>query len=294
MIIVKLKGGLGNQMFQYAAARRLAAHNNTKLFIDKQWFEENKYNVTAPRVYELDCFGFPQKFKIPSQYALISDRSKSLKTKVYNFTKGKLKPRIQRYLENEVTFLPEVLKLPDNTLLEGFWLSEKYFKDIRQTILKEFEFKYPPAGQNRKLLAEIRKNDEAVSIHVRRGDYVSDKSTNDKHGIVGLDYYKSAVKQLRSTLKKPHFFVFSDEPEWCKQNLKLGSDTTFVAHNSAGSEDLRLMKNCRHHIIANSTFSWWGAWLNPNDVKIVIAPKYWFTDSTMDFKDVVPKEWQKL
>lgn len=292
MIIVRLMGGLGNQMFQYAAGRRLANHHQTKLYADLSWFE-TVTEVDSKRSYELGCFSLKADFISPQRFALVLDDTENLKTQIYTYTKGLIKPRVRRYLEQGHGYNKVFLKLPNNTFLEGFWQSEKYFLDIRDLLLRDFSFKSGPMDKNRQALEDIRSSN-AVSIHVRRGDYVNNKLTKAFHGVLGLGYYKKAVARLVRDIDKPRFFIFSDDPDWCRQNLKLGFPSTYISGNKAGFEDLRLMINCQHHIIANSSFSWWGAWLSENPGKIVIGPKDWFREKSLDTSDVLPKTWIKL
>ncbi|MEK7594262.1 MAG: alpha-1,2-fucosyltransferase [Patescibacteria group bacterium] len=292
MIIAKLMGGLGNQMFQYAAAVGIAEKLGTAVAIDKSWFD-TAVDVDTPRRYELDGFALQQAFVNPERLTLVSDRNKTAKTKLYDLTKGRIKPRVLVYKESGHGFDSRVLKLQNNTLLDGFWQTEKYFAHARNKLLEDFEFTNPPSSKNQQLLRDIS-GSNAISLHVRRGDYANNANTNAFHGLTGLDYYKAAVAKIAKQVKDPTFFVFSDDPEWCKQNLKIDFPSTYVSHNKDGIEDMRLMTHCQHHIIANSSFSWWGAWLNPNPDKIVIAPKKWFNDTSMDTKDILPEEWIKL
>lgn len=136
----------------------------------------------------------------------------------------------------------------------------------------------------------------AVSLHVRRGDYVSNLTINQFHGTCSLEYYNQAIAQIAKKVETPHFFVFSDDPEWVKSNLKIDYSITIVDHNNADKnyEDIRLMSLCKHHIIANSSFSWWGAWLCRNPNKIVIAPLKWFNDKSINTTDLIPDGWIKI
>lgn len=294
MIVVQLKGGLGNQMFQYAASRRLAHRNKTNLYIDLGWFELTTF-VDAPREYELSCFNIEQGFVTRDKDFVVADHTNDLKTKVYSLTKGLIKPRLTPFIEDEehYHFDERVLSLPNNTYLDGFWHSEKYFMDIRNILLRDFSFKSRINKKNNRLLKDILASN-SVSLHVRRGDYVSNKATSIKHGLMGSAYYKKAVELISEKIKDPKFYVFSDDPEWCKENLKLSGPTVYVGHNKDGAEDMRLMSNCRHNIIANSSFSWWGAWLNQNDDKTVVSPRQWFNDPGINTKDVLPKSWLKI
>ena len=276
---MRLIGGLGNQMFQYAAARSLAKLNNTNVMLDLSWFnQEFDTSTTTPRHYELTCFRLDATTE--------KDRSTTLQ-------KLRLR-RAKKYTEPHFHYDVNFTKLPKNTVLNGYFQSEKYFSGIREILLQDFSWMKEPQGMNKDLLEQITSDASSVSVHVRRGDYVSNKNAAKFHGLTGVEYYKAAVKEMTKHVKKPNLYVFSDDPEWCEKNLKFTQTTTYVSHNTDGSEDMRLMKNCKHNIIANSSFSWWGAWLNNNPGKIVIAPKQWFSHSESNTNDVIPDLWQKL
>ncbi len=295
MIVVLLKGGLGNQMFQYAAGRRLAHKRNTSLALDLSWFENAEQQPGSVRTYELGDFNVKERFINHSAFVLARPEA-GLKIKVYKYTKGLFKPRLTPYIkpDDEYRFDERVLNLPNNTFLEGFWQGPRYFENIRDLLLKDFSYKKPPVGKNKELADKIAKVD-SISVHVRRGDYANNKYFKGFHGLTELDYYQRAIDKLAGGVKQPHFFVFSDEPKWCEKNLKINFPVTYVSHNKSGSEDLRLMMNCQHNIIANSSFSWWGAWLNQNPNKIVIAPKRWFLNKKANAEiDILPKEWLRI
>ena len=167
--------------------------------------------------------------------------------------------------------------------------------DIAEIIRREFTVKVPQTRKNKKLEKEII-SCESISLHIRRGDYVSDAHINKLHGCCSIDYYLRCVKLMNTKVKNAHFFIFSDEPEWVSDNLKLPSPMTVIDRNGADKdyEDLHLMSQCRHHIIANSSFSWWGAWLNPRRDKMVFAPKQWFgqeKQATRSMEDLTPATW---
>ncbi|MCC7288972.1 alpha-1,2-fucosyltransferase [bacterium] len=278
MITIKLQGGLGNQMFQYAAARSLALRNHTVPTLDLSWFGQDFDDSTTPRHYELSCF--------------VLDSSTSR-------YKGTVLEKLQRrfamqYKEPHFHFDKAFKALPKNTTLEGYFQSEKYFSDIRDELLSDFSWVKEAKGTNRELLGRIKKDESSVSVHVRRGDYVSNENAAKFHGLTGLEYYNAAYQRIKKQIKKPRLYIFSDEPDWCKKSLKFDAPTIYVSHNSDGSEDMRLMKACQHNIIANSSFSWWAAWLNENPDKIVIAPKQWFSHSESNTKDIIPPSWHKL
>jgi Glycosyl transferase family 11 len=282
MIVSTLIGGLGNQMFQYAAGRALALRKETQLRLDLGWLE-NPPALVTPRRYELDCFNL--------QAELCSIYPRTRRERLRELVG--LSPRVWR--EEVFRFDPRVLDLPDNVRLIGYWVDERYFLDEAAQIRDDFRFRYPPEERSAELAEEIRASRTAVSVHVRRGDYVTDTRTATFHGVLPHDYYTASVRHIRSVVANPRFYVFSDDPDWCRSNLELDAPTVVVSHNQRGGwEDLRLMSLCTHHVIANSSFSWWGAWLNPRLDKIVIAPRRWIADDSYDTSHVVPPGWVTL
>jgi hypothetical protein len=186
------------------------------------------------------------------------------------------------------------LNLPDNSYLSGLWQTEKYFKDCEEIIRTEFTFKQPLNKKNSELSETIRRKN-SVSIHIRRGDYIYNSEEYKIHGLCSIDYYKKAVECIANKAGELTLFIFSDDIEWVKNNLKFDFPIIFVDNNVDDiHEDLRLMSLCKHNIIANSTFSWWGAWLNNNKEKIVIAPKKWFNEFEADTKDIYPDSWMRI
>ena len=279
MIVVNVYGGLGNQLFQYAAGRQLSEKHHSWLKLDIRNFERDKR-----RQYALRYFNIKENFFRP-----------------FERTKLKLIGRVKRltgksviYKEQKLDFDPRVLTLGNNVYLDGHWQSEKYFKSIENIIRSEFVIKTPPSAMNARYLERI-KSVNAVAVHIRRGDYVSDAVTNAVHGVCDMSYYSEAVNRIAMEVSNPSFFIFSDDMRWTMENVVITQyPATYVDHNrDAAHEDLRLMYSCKHHIIANSSFSWWGAWLGSHTDKKVIAPKQWFK-SEITNKDIVPEEWQKL
>jgi len=291
VIIVKLKGGLGNQLFQYAAGFRLASMRNAELKLDLSEFENPRHRT--PRSYELGVF------EISAERALAEDvasLSRSAKRAIQRWIAKYLRYSTEAGgTERHFHFDPKILSLGDDVILDGYWQSERYFADVAEAVRREFSFKQPAAGRNAEVIAEIAECN-AVSLHVRRGDYVADPAAMAMHGLCSPDYYERAVEHVAERIADPVFFLFSDDPDWVRENLKLCASVRLVDHNGsdAGSEDLRLMSRCSHHIIANSTFSWWGAWLDPHPEKIVVAPKRWFADDSIDTSDLLPANWVKL
>lgn len=287
MVITRLSGGLGNQMFQYAAGKRLACHLGVPLMIDTSLFSAQ--HCATAREYALDAFA------LEDPIATADD----LRPFLPRHGLSRWLPRFARhrtyYRERHFHFDPAVLELRGEVCLDGYWQSERYFSDIAGTIREAFRFKQPLSGKNLHLYQQIR-DVEAVSLHVRRGDYVSDEKTHRWHGVCGVDYYDRAINHIVEHVSGPNFFVFSDDLHWASNHLKFRHPVTFVDHNppEMGHEDMRLMSFCRHHIIANSSFSWWGAWLNPNPGKIVIAPRKWFSGFEADTRDLYPEGWLRF
>lgn len=295
MLIIRLMGGLGNQMFQYAFAQAYAIKNNCNILIDLSWFEENK-NYTGPvdkRVYELGCFSIKPNFATDEEVKkCINKRKKHLPSFMCKMLK------CEKYTDNifrdkhACVFQEELLKLKNDAYFEGYFQSEKYFTEYRDEIISSFTLNRPLNKENMELIEKI-KSTNAVSIHVRRGDYVK---LQDFHGLCSLEYYKKAIDYIASKIENPHFYLFSDDIQWTKENLTINYPYTVVNINDAGSGffDMELMKNCKYNIIANSSFSWWGAWLNQNPDKIVIAPKRWFANDNMRDNDIIPERWIKI
>lgn len=291
MIIVKLIGGLGNQLFQYALGRHLAEINKTELKLDIFPFIEYKlhkyslgfFNIkeNIASVEEIENLKYAKENPLVSKIKKVLNRPKKL-APTYITEKEKF------------NFDPAVLSLPDNIYLDGSWQTEKYFVSIKNIIRREFTNKILLSEKTKNLAEEITKS-ESVSLHIRRGDLISNPKTNIIHGTCGLDYYNRCINLIDQKVKNPVFYIFSDDIEWAKDNLKLPYPAIFVDHNDAGKnyEDLYLQSQCKHQIIANSTFSWWGAWLNQNPQKIIIAPKQW-VKSRYNPKDIVPENWIKI
>ncbi|WP_083305095.1 alpha-1,2-fucosyltransferase [Moorena producens] len=294
VVIVRLSGGLGNQMFQYAIGRKIALVNNVQLKLDISSFEHDLI-----RMYNLYWFQIKQAFASSEELAALKSL---IQTKESNPVILRLRQVMKRFAswkvfreEQLMPFNPNIMTSSDKIYLDGYWQSEKYFLDIEDVIRREYTCKYEPNAQSKKI-AEMIANSHSVSIHVRRGDYVSNPGTNQLHGTCSLTYYQQCVEQIAKEVLHPHFFVFSDHPIWVKENLCLDYPMTFVTHNNhlRDYEDLWLMSHCQHHIIANSSFSWWAAWLNPNLNKKVFAPKKWFNDPRLDTRDLLPDNWIKV
>lgn len=288
MVLFQIKGGLGNQMFCYAAARSFEVVTGKTVRYDY----ESPYRYVQG-YFSLDCFAaeipFANRFEL---------WKRKPKVKVERVLYELLGWNTRKYLVNErkeFSYDPEMYAIQDGAYVTGFWQAEQYSMRIEQVIRKDFQFREPAKEVNLEVLERI-KSVNAVSIHVRRADYVSVAATNSLHGVCSLEYYQSAIDYMDSNLDNPFYFVFSDDLSWCRENLNLGNRAFLVAGNSGRKdfEDLRLMSNCKHHIIANSSFSWWGAWLNPLTSKIVIAPRQWMTNPAIDTTDLIPGSWHRM
>lgn len=266
MKIVKIRGGLGNQMFQYAFGKALERQDKNVCF-DLGWFGK-KHKDTAARNFDLNCFNVRLK---PAYFwqKLFSRTVKETQANIYE---------------------PALLEQPGRVIFSGYFQSEDYFKKLRPELLLDFSLKAPLNDDNQKILAEIRRTD-SVSLHVRRGDYVN---LAHIYGVCGEKYYNRAVEYIKKQVADPHFFLFSDDVTWVRENIKIDASCTVVDVNDGKTAccDMELMRNCRHNIIANSSFSWWSAWLNENKDKIVICPEQWFADGRQT--DIICKDWIKI
>lgn len=292
MIIVKLIGGLGNQMFQYALGRSLALHRNEELLLDHSFF--NEIGSHTQREYECGIFNFTSS--IASDELLRSfelSRFSSFKNQLLEkFFNSHAKRRI---FEKSHAFQSDIFDMNGDLHLVGYWQTEKYFLRFEKEIRADFQFSRNAEGRNAELLLYLSKN-TGVSIHIRRGDYVTNTSANTFHGLCSLEYYNLGIDYILKRFPNAAFYVFSDDIEWARSNIHIPAPTVFIDHNQGRSswEDLRLMSQCKHHIIANSSFSWWGAWLNPSPDKIVIAPSKWFADPSIPTDDIVPSTWIRI
>jgi hypothetical protein len=241
------------------------------------------------------------KFNTNLKVASHAEIQKSLKLKTLFRIKGYLqKASNQHSLCNEKSLFYDdsCFSKKHKTYFNGYWQNERYFKVIEDIIRKELMFSQVPSGKNASEVNIINSTHNTVSLHVRRGDYVSEVSANKTHGICGLEYYYKALDLLKYRLGDLNLYIFSDDINWAKGNIDFLGNKVFVDWNDDNTnyEDLRLMSLCKHNIIANSSFSWWGAWLNLNPNKIVIAPKKWFADpiKNEEARDIVPDSWIKL
>lgn len=285
MIIVRIIGGLGNQMFQYALYKSLEERQlltKVDILSFERYHLHNGYELE--RIFK----------KIRPNYAtleesrLLADSGLDLLSKLKRKILG-----IKRthYKESSLSFNDDIIGSSVEMYFDGYWQSEKYFKNIESVIREEFTFQ--PFHEERNIEIEKKmQQSNSVSIHIRRGDYLNNRLYA---GICTEEYYSKAIRYIKNYIDNPYFFVFSDDIEWCKAHLNLINRAEYIDWNMAENSyrDMQLMSMCKHNIIANSTFSWWGAWLNDNPEKIVIAPSR-ILNSVNDVVDLIPDDWLKI
>jgi 2-polyprenyl-3-methyl-5-hydroxy-6-metoxy-1,4-benzoquinol methylase len=294
MIVVKLMGGLGNQMFQYALGRHLALKHRTELKLDARFLlDRTPRDNFVYREYDLTVFG------IEHVLATREDLERFPHIK-YPFLYRHLLSHIPYWnchvrREKDFRFDPRILQAPNDSYLDGYWQNELYFKEIEGVIRRDFTVKEPADRE----LSDSIAGSNAVCVNVRRGDYVTHPGSRKMHGFVGLEYYQKAVQSITGKVADPAFFVFSDDIEWCREHLSLPPAATFVTHQYAGKKFgayFKLMTLCRHFIIPNSSFGWWAAWMCENPEKIVVAPTQWFQDPVLNkqMRGIIPPRWTRV
>jgi len=293
MIITELVGGLANQMVIYAAAKSLSEHLQVELK-----FDITKLNKDKKRSYALNHLNLETKIATQEEIDLISQKSNSW---FINKVKRTIRKKCNGnafgiYKEPAISFDSNFFSLPDNTYIKGNFINALYFSPIEKMLRHEFQIKSPLSKKTKELIKPITSG-ESVSIHIRRGDYANEKKTNEIHGLIPIDYYKTAIDLISNRIKSPSFYIFSDDISWVKENLPNTQEMYFIDHTDGETayEDLYMMSLCKHNIIANSGFSYWAAWLNSNEEKLVISPKQWFADNKLNdrFK-LIPEGWLKI
>jgi hypothetical protein len=279
-IKIKLFGGLGNQMFQFATAYSIAKSKNIDLYLDLSWF--NRSNIHNG--FELD-----KVFDIFKKVSFLNND--------FNFTSFKLKEFLNKidityqiFKEPHFNYSQNITKLPNHCFLKGYWQSETYFKEYKDEIKKIFSFDKNLDSVNLKIIDKIYRSNSA-SLHIRRGDFLLKKNQNHQTNL--NNYYSKAIREVSKNYNNLKFFIFSDDPNWVSNNFEIKTEYE-VINNNLGKKsyiDMYLMSLCKTNIIANSTFSWWAGWLNENENKNIFAPNNWFNDKSINTKDLIPKSW---
>lgn len=289
MVITKITSGLGNQLFQYALGRHLALQYTTELWFDLRYFHQ-EYETDTPRKFKLDRFNIPYHLLDQSPWLYLSKATRLLPGR-------SLRPLIDTRYESDFHFDPHVLRpAAPMTILWGFWQSERYFDGSTAQIRQDLTFGPRQSETFATFSQQIEQADVPVSVHIRRGDYVTHPEFSKSFGFVGLAYYQTALSRLIDQFPNATLFFFSDDPDWVRANLHTQQPHVFVQSTGpdADVDDLQLMSLCHHHIIANSSFSWWGAWLDPRPDKVVMAPQNWFANKPWRTQDLLPASWQRV
>ena len=298
-IIVKLSGRFGNQLFQYATGYALAKINGFNLAVDISEYQihqkMNDYTIgklipdiivaKSSDVKKAIGFRFPFSPKQKIYWKTLSKVEHILLLKKLFFAKSYIR-------EPHFQYWSELKKINKSCLIYGVWQSELYFKEYRKDLLNIFELKKLSCIYSNDFYKRIQNDANSVAVHIRRGDYLNPQ-TQSFHGVCDLEYYQKSMKIVSEQAQNPSFYIFTDDPEWATAQFKdLANVELIVPPNECDDVDsFWLMRTCRHQIIANSSFSWWAAWLNQNSQKIVIAPKKWFQNSDIITTDIYPKEW---
>jgi hypothetical protein len=296
LVIANLIGGIGNQMFQYAAGKALARAHGVPLVVDVSDFRgyglhhgyqlEQAFGIRPPHADPVAMKHLLGWKSLPPVYRLL--RGGRLPFLCGNLYVIEPRPRLCSYWD-------EFWHLPSGCYLRGYWQSEKYFLPIADEIRRDFAFVEPMSTEGQSVADRIAAS-ESVSLHVRRGDIAANPGVLAVHGLCSIDYYQCAMARIAEAHRDAHFFVFSDDVEWARNNLPQVHAIEFVDvnHGARSYEDMRLMSLCRHHIVANSSFSWWGAWLGETASGLVVAPKRWFAVDDIPATDVVPGRWTRI
>ena len=297
MIIAQLLGGLGNQMFQYAAGRSLAFRSRQKLLLDlRELTDRSVARSYTPRCFSLDACNITAAVAKDDESDSLRYRDASVLRRCWRAFRGRPRPYGPFcYRERGIRFDSRVLRIRSDAYLIGFWQSYKYFENCENLIRQDFTPRGKLSTASQRYLGQIAATD-AVSVHVRRGDYVTNLDANSFHGTCELSYYRTAAQLIANIVQRPHFFVFSDEVDWAKAHMGFIAPVTFVQFPEPvhDFEEIHLMSMCRFNIIANSSFSWWGAWLNNHPNRVVVAPMRWFRDPKIDTSDMIPSDWLRV
>jgi len=291
MIVVKILGGLGNQLFQYAFGKAIENKTGNKVYYDVKDLKTN-YKL---RKFSIAYFNVKIDTGNECDMEALKSSFNKIVFKIYQLSGGRMIPKrkLKYYSQTRFLFDETVFSLSDNVYLNGYWQSERYFNDIKELIKSEFTL-LDTLNADKLIISKQIDNSNSVSIHIRRGDYINVPANKKLYHSCSLQYYEDAINYISARLANPLFFIFSDDISWAKDNLNGNYNLVFMNPGNEDYEDLTLMSRCKHNIIANSTFSWWAAWLNSADDKMVIAPKQWFVNNSRSTVDLLPQNWITL
>ena len=279
-IKLKVTGGLGNQMFQFATGYSMARKKKVDLHLDLSWY--NRRNIH-------NGFELQNVFNIFEKVDFLKNSISLSKFSIIKLL-NKFYTKYEIFDEPHFHYSSKILNISDHCFLRGYWQSESYFKEYIDEIKKIFKFNLILKDKNLKLINDIS-NCKSVSLHIRRGDFLLKKNVNH---LVDLNkYYSISINEVFKNFDNPKFFIFSDDPGWVSKNFKIESNYQIVNFNEGASSfiDMYLMSLCNTNIIANSSFSWWGAWLNNNSDKTIFAPKMWSNDKEIKTDTLFPNTW---
>ena len=285
-LFVRMMGGLGNQLFQYAFARSTALAMGAEVAMDPRYVWRKGHHTGLA----IQAFNIQARLATSEELARFPEWTIKLSRGLRKW----VRPTWNQYHELGLAYDPKAQSRKPGEMVSGFWQAERYFAHIRNTLLQELSLKEPLPPAAIEAMRHIQScANPSVAVHVRRGDYLRNSLTAQRFGVCDASYFQNAMQQQQKTLNAPcTFFVFSDDMAWCQQNLPQNLNMHHVSNPVLKPEhDLILMSQCQHQIISNSTFSWWGAWLNPNHQAHVIAPQPWLDDDSHDPSDIIPRHW---
>lgn len=288
-----LQGGLGNQMFQYAIARALSERYQVAFALNRTWFDAPQEHAT-PRELQLNLLKIQDIAFVSTAFPTKPSKLKRALEKIVPSRSMII------YQKNAFDFDPQLFRLRGmqqrDLYLSGYWQGFPYIDSIRTKLQQEFQTASAISSAYQAYLQEINST-ESVMVHIRRGDYVHSPAAAQFHGNLPLSYYQAAIQELLAIKPNAHFFIFSDDLPWAKKALPKNISQTFIEHttpNGSAAQELQLMFACKHHIIANSSLSWWGAWLKKDVAGLVYAPNRWINDSTLNLSSLLPAEWKRI
>lgn len=290
MVIIRIKGGLGNQLFQYAAGYSLAKRLNQKVELDSSFFPQQSlrgFKLESLNVSFRDITEFQNSLVMVYREKYLNKLLRKINIRVLPCGK-----QTSYLLETKSDIVPEFFDMEcSNIYLDGYYQSEQYFKEYKKDLIKQFTPNYSSEIEYESVLAEIE-GCEAVAVHVRRGDFLNAQNDhNPNHYLLGEQYYHNALRYVEEHLENPTFFWFSDDIDWVKRNFGEKENFRFISLHTkhADIDEMMLMKNCKHIIAANSTFSWWASWLNEHENMMHICPAKRYGNLYM-----IPDEWIKI